>query len=49
MVVLGNELGAGINLENGGTVKEVRKLERNTGVLCLGNDFVLGVNMIEGH
>lgn len=42
-------MGAGIDLENGGTIKEVRKLERNTGVLCLGNDFVLGVNMIEGH
>lgn len=44
-MLLESELGTWIDLENGGTVKEVRKLR-------VGNDFVLGVNMIggiEGH
>lgn len=45
VVLFESELGAWIDLENSGTIKEVRKQ-------WVGNDFVLGVNMIggiEGH
>lgn len=38
-----------MDLENGGTVKEVRKLERNTGFLWLSNDVILVADMKEWH